>query len=1191
MFGYRHLYSTSICKHQSLTRLFYCVRDLQFTSLNRDNTRYLRQFHVRSTRFLATPGLSREKIALTTLESVRENVMSYNDLPSDLSFDWSDVDQPVKKSSQHKTSPQRLSQRVSSQRQQVLKHLSQHKKQPLPKEVFDEFDSMDIDDIVFTSDYDPVTKTNVVSERLHPSSSPPQALSPVKQSTQKFTETELNELMLELDWSLDESPSSPAAVKHSQPQVPSPNTRAPSLTLSSEKNAIKSPLPQGIPPVTGHPQVPSPAAVSDDFDIYSDDLMSSSPPVIKHETVHPPSSQVTNNERSEGNLKVQSQKSQNEDLEPVSPEPPAWSDWNKTQSLFARTHTLIQGKMTRNRPQAKRPLKPVSRPAPEPEHQPEKQVKTESTNALITGHSSTPVSAIKCSASSELLSATSVPTSLIKPTDEPLKDISVNSITPVLSAAPSKRSTIKGKTTQMRLTSFISPLVHKAHASTLAADQATTEAAKAAAVSTSNAQSKNKGNSAIAPIFLSEEQRKILSMVVDERRNIFFTGAAGTGKSVLLRRIIVELRKKHKKLGPQVVSVTASTGLAACNIGGMTLHSFAGIGLGEETVSQLVDKIRRNRKANQRWKTTKVLIIDEISMIDGELFEKLEEIARIIRRNPGPFGGIQIVLTGDFYQLPPVFKKRNENDGLAAMTTRNGGFKLDEMINEDEPEGKFAFDSDCWNTVIETTVELKQVFRQRDDRFSGMLNSLREGAVTDEIESSFQRLSRSLTVPGDITPTELFPLRRDVDRSNSNKMRQLPGQVVEFTASDSYMSDQAERLGKLDLLMCPKNLTVKKGAQVMLVKNLDETLVNGSLGRILGFMSESSFALVKELPEEYAESVAKDKMSAEEALEEYLEKASEKKVDNSFFDDDDIEKLLEVEEERIKDNPTTFKHGVVNDEDESVAKPSESEGRKVVTRSSTRSAPGPAQHQQAGDVFGLKDVSKEDMDADPFKVNWKRKQELVNLLNKTTAENGRKWPYVRFLLQDGTTRDLLVQPETWTLEDLEGKVEASRSQVPLILAWALSIHKSQGQTLEWVRVDLSKVFEAGQAYVALSRAVRIEGLQVLGFNRRKIMVHPRVIEFYASLSSALEIPALPQEQQYDEEDDMRPAKKQKNNHKKKNTNNGGDRKKTASKNKKKRRRTEESDDDDGFQPASEVFKVEATEATGKGMQSRRRLYG
>ncbi|KAF5099035.1 hypothetical protein D0Z00_001795 [Geotrichum galactomycetum] len=779
----------------------------------------------------------------------------------------------------------------------------------------------------------------------------------------------------------------------------------------------------------------------------------------------------------------------------------------------------------------------------------------------------------------------------MKPADEPLKDISVNNVTPALTAAPTKRSVIKGKTTQLRLTSFISPLIHKAHASTLAADQAATEAATA---SNSNLQLKNKGNSVIAPIFLSEEQRKILSMVVDERRNIFFTGAAGTGKSVLLRRIILELRKKHKKLGPQVVSVTASTGLAACNIGGMTLHSFAGIGLGEETVSQLVDKIRRNRKANQRWKTTKVLIIDEISMIDGELFEKLEEIARIIRKNPGPFGGIQIVLTGDFYQLPPVFKKRNDNEGLAAMTTKNGGFKLDEVINEDEPEGRFAFDSDCWNTVVETTVELKQVFRQRDDRFSGMLNSLREGTVTDEIESSFQQLSRSLKVPGDITPTELFPLRRDVDRSNSNKMRQLPGQVIEFTASDSYMSDQAERLGKLDLLMCPKHLTVKKGAQVMLVKNLDETLVNGSLGRVLGFMSESSFALVKELPEEYAESVAKEKMSAEEALEEYLEKASEKQLEDSFFDDDDdIEKLLEVEEERIKDNPTTFEHGIVNDEDEAVTKPSEAEGRKMVTRSSTRIATEPAQHQQAGDVFGIKDVSKEDMDADPFKVNWKRKKELVNLLNKTTAENGRKWPYVRFLLQDGTTRDLLVQPETWTLEDLEGKVEASRSQVPLILAWALSIHKSQGQTLEWVRVDLSKVFEAGQAYVALSRAVRMEGLQVLGFNRRKIMVHPRVIEFYASLSSALEIPALPREQQYEEEEeeDIRPAKKQKNNHKKKHNNNGGGRKKNANhnNNKKKRRRMEE--DYEGFQPASEAFNLEAEEATNRGVHSRHRLYG
>ena len=127
----------------------------------------------------------------------------------------------------------------------------------------------------------------------------------------------------------------------------------------------------------------------------------------------------------------------------------------------------------------------------------------------------------------------------------------------------------------------------------------------------------------------------------------------GTGKSVLLREIIAALRRKYVR-EPDRVAVTASTGLAACNIGGVTLHSFSGIGLGKEPAEDLVKKIRRNQKAKQRWMRTKVLIMDEVSMVDGDLFDKLEQIARTIRNNGRPFGGIQLVITGDFFQLPPV---------------------------------------------------------------------------------------------------------------------------------------------------------------------------------------------------------------------------------------------------------------------------------------------------------------------------------------------------------------------------------------------------------------------------------------------------------------------------------------------------------------------------------------------------------
>lgn len=191
----------------------------------------------------------------------------------------------------------------------------------------------------------------------------------------------------------------------------------------------------------------------------------------------------------------------------------------------------------------------------------------------------------------------------------------------------------------------------------------------------------------VAKVLLSDEQRKVLDLVLDGGKSVFFTGSAGTGKSVLMREIIAVLGKKFQHT-PDRVAVTASTGLAACNVGGVTLHSFGGIGLGKEDVPTLVKKIKRNQKAKVRWQHTKVLIIDEISMVDGDLFDKLEAIARSIKNNGRPFGGIQLVITGDFFQLPPV----PDSNRVA----------------------KFAFEAATWTTSINHTIGLTQVFRQKD---------------------------------------------------------------------------------------------------------------------------------------------------------------------------------------------------------------------------------------------------------------------------------------------------------------------------------------------------------------------------------------------------------------------------------------------------------------------------------------------
>lgn len=231
------------------------------------------------------------------------------------------------------------------------------------------------------------------------------------------------------------------------------------------------------------------------------------------------------------------------------------------------------------------------------------------------------------------------------------------------------------------------------------------------------------------------------------------------------------------------------------------------------------------------------------------------------------------------------------------------------------------------------------------------------------------------------------------------RMSNLAGQSRTFYAIDGgSITDKTQRDKLLANCMAPATIELKKGAQVMLIKNIDDSLVNGSLGTVVAFMDEKTF-------------------------DHYHEKE---------------------------------------------------------------------------DGF----QATETMDADEDRVS-KARQKLKAMLHKDSVlgDTAGKWPLVRFILQDGTVRELLCQPEAWKIELPNGEIQASRSQIPLILAWALSIHKAQGQTLDRVKVDLGKIFEKGQAYVALSRATRQEGLQVLRFDPKKVMAHERVRSFYDRLYS------------------------------------------------------------------------------------------
>ncbi|OJA07958.1 hypothetical protein AZE42_05930 [Rhizopogon vesiculosus] len=423
---------------------------------------------------------------------------------------------------------------------------------------------------------------------------------------------------------------------------------------------------------------------------------------------------------------------------------------------------------------------------------------------------------------------------------------------------------------------------------------------------------------------LSEEQKQVLRLV-QNGKNIFFTGPAGTGKSVLLRAIIDMLRVKF---GGEV-AITAPTGIAGVNIGGSTIYSWAGIRLGKEGVQQL------------------------------------------------------LVVSGDFFQLPPV----PDQDSTTIIPST------------------FAFDALSWSRCIDEPVSLTKVFRQKDNKFVDMLSATRSGKLLDWHIREFMKLKRVVDYSDGISPTQLFPLKSQVESCNKTHLDVLSGEQVTYSAMDSRGFDMhenripivvAEQL--LDRLVVPKVISLKIGAQVMLLRNLLQgKLVNGSLGKVIDFMT------------------------THEATQCFIEIAN-----------------LDT----------------------------------------------PAQRAPNGDFLPTLPPGVDDED----------KYKGLLALDRQEFTKHERFPLVRF------TNDvhLLCAPLSFTVEGLKGNVEAQRIQVPLVLAWAMSIHKAQGQTMTRVKVDLQRIFEKGQAYVALSRATSLEGLEVIGFDPSRVLAHPRVIDWQAS---------------------------------------------------------------------------------------------
>jgi len=416
-------------------------------------------------------------------------------------------------------------------------------------------------------------------------------------------------------------------------------------------------------------------------------------------------------------------------------------------------------------------------------------------------------------------------------------------------------------------------------------------------------------------------QQSTALKILQTGANVFLTGEPGSGKTYVVNAYVAWLRDKGIN-----VAITASTGIAATHIGGMTIHSWAGIGVKKYLSAYEVDAIVSNERIAKRIRATRVLIIDEISMLAADTLTMVDTVVREVLQKNEPFGGIQVVFVGDFFQLPPIVSRTSYDDEPVVRL----GF------GEDTVGAPFAFRSSAWIEANPIMCYLSEQHRQDDVSFVRLLGQIRAGSVHREMETILlARKTPEEKAPKDLP--RLYSHNVDVDRVNEDRLAGIKGDLKTYRMRAQGAPPLIASLQRGCL--SPQDLKLKKGARVMFTKNNpDGSFVNGTLGEVEGFTT-------------------------------------------------------------------------------------------------------------AGDPIVC------------------------------TFDNER----------------ITVQPMDWMINDGD-RVLAQISQLPLRLAWAVTIHKSQGMTLDAAVIDLSQAFEYGQGYVALSRVRSLDGLHLLGLNERALEVHPEVIE-------------------------------------------------------------------------------------------------